>query len=331
MVHLHLQTHFSFGIGVSSPQVLAGAAGERGFRALACTDTNGVYGAIEFQRACDAAGVRPILGAHLVTDDEETVALAMDERGWAALCRAISAIHWQRSAALRSLRFAQGDNPDDPLLSSSLAADRAGLILLSRDAAFLARGAAASGTRDLYAELIPGKERHAVLAAARRLGLPAAVTNAVVMAHPEDWARHRLLRAIHLNTTLSELDGRSAVSPRDAWLRPADDLARLFPDCPEALREAEAIAERCGYRIPDGRIVAPRLAEPGESLQRLRTLAHDGARQRYGTIAPVTQTRLEYELGIIAQKGFADYFLVAHDIVQNGPTHCGGARWPTRS
>ena len=62
-----------------------------GTAALACTDTNGVYGAIEFQRACEAAGVRPILGAHLVTDDEETVALATDERGWAALCRAIIA------------------------------------------------------------------------------------------------------------------------------------------------------------------------------------------------------------------------------------------------
>jgi DNA polymerase III alpha subunit len=94
VVHLHLHTHFSFGSGVSSPDVLAAAAAERGYRALACTDTNGVYGVLEFQRACDAVGVRPILGAHLVTDDEETVALATDERGWGALCRAISEIHW---------------------------------------------------------------------------------------------------------------------------------------------------------------------------------------------------------------------------------------------
>jgi error-prone DNA polymerase len=92
--HLHVHTHFSFGIGVSSPEVLAAAAAKRGFAALACTDTNGVYGAVEFQRECEAAGVRPILGAHLVTDDEETVALATDELGWAALCRAITRIHW---------------------------------------------------------------------------------------------------------------------------------------------------------------------------------------------------------------------------------------------
>ncbi|MGZ8398504.1 MAG: PHP domain-containing protein, partial [Gemmatimonadales bacterium] len=51
MIHLHTHSHFSFGLGVSSPEVLARAAAERGFVTLACTDTNGVYGAIEFQRA----------------------------------------------------------------------------------------------------------------------------------------------------------------------------------------------------------------------------------------------------------------------------------------
>ena len=330
VIHLHLHTHFSFGTGVSSPEVLAAAAAERGHRTLACTDSNGVYGAVEFQRACEAAGVRPILGAHLITDREETVALAADERGWAALCRAISAIHWAEveRGIVRHL------------LSAQLAHDREGLILLSRDVAFLERVATASGPRDLYAELIPGKERHAVLAAARRLGLPAVATNAVVMAHPEDWARHRLLRAIHLNTTLFELDGgtggqrdscssRPAVPPsgrpasRDSWLRPADDIVRLFPDCPEAVRETAAIAERCEYRIPIGRIVAPRLAAPDESFQRLRALAYAGAERRYGTVAPVTRDRLEHELGIIGQKGFADYFLVVKDIVEHGPTHCG--------
>ncbi len=308
MVHLHLHTHFSFGTGVSSPEALAQGAAARGHRTLACTDTNGVYGAVEFQRACDAEGVRSILGAHLVAGEEETVALAMDERGWGALCRAITAIHWSGGAAA-AFR-----------LSDVVAADRDGVVLLSRDVAFLERVASASGTRDLYAELIPGKERHAVLAGARRIGIPAAATNAAVMAHPEDWARHRLVRAIHLNTTLSELKGGQT---RDAWLRPAADLERLFPDCPEAVRETDVIADRCRYRIPDGRIVAPRIAAPDESLRRLRALAYEGAARRYGTVAPVTRDRLETELGIIAGKGFADYFLVVHDIVAHGPTHCG--------
>jgi len=212
-MHLHVHTHFSFGIGASSPEALVAAAVERGFSSLACTDTNGVYGAVEFQQAAEEAGIRPILGAHLVANGQETLALATDEHGWAALCRAISAIHWR----------------DDPILSAQLAIDRRGLILLSQDPIFLERVHRLTGPEDLYAELRPGKYRHRVLARARELGLPAVVTNGVIGAHPEDWNRHRLLRAIALNTTLSALPERE-IWPREAWLRPTTDLMRLFPD-----------------------------------------------------------------------------------------------------
>ena len=237
------------------------------------------------------------------------------------------------------LRCAQGDK-GRRLLSSQLALDRDGLILLSRDVAFLERVVAASGTRDLYAELIPA--RSATPSSPPRAGSASrpSATNAVVMAHPEDWARHRLLRAIHLNTTLSELDGgrRSggqAVSMIDRPTARPPDRPRLLapprrrhrPPLPRlprgGARRPRSIAERCRYRIPIGRIVAPRLAEPDESFQRLRALAYAGAERRYGTVAPVTRERLERELRIIGQKGFADYFLVVKNIVEHGPTHCG--------
>src|ERR671910_2046739 len=150
--HLHVHSHFSFGLGVSSPETLAEAAAEQGFRALACTDTNGVYGAVEFQRACEAAGVRPILGAHLVAEGHEVVALATNERGWGALCRAITRIHWANSGARTGVPREEGAQgavrlgcqarPDEigtPVRAErygplqALATDRDGLILLSRD------------------------------------------------------------------------------------------------------------------------------------------------------------------------------------------------------
>ncbi len=201
-----------------------------------------------------------------------------------------------------------------------------------------------SGPGDVYAELRPGKHRHLVGAAARRLGIPCVVTGGVMFANAEDWQRHRLRVAIARNESLSDMEeggqavGRSdgpagpghAIEPPNrrtaepsAWLRPAADLARHFPDCPEALTLADELAERCQYRIPIGRVVAPRFAEADDALLRLRTLAYEGAQRRYGTIAPITRNRLEHELAIIGQKAFADYFLVVHDIVQHGPTHCG--------
>ncbi|MEK7381591.1 MAG: DNA polymerase III subunit alpha [Gemmatimonadota bacterium] len=365
--HLHVHTHFSFGRGASSPDALIAAALERGFATLACTDTNGVYGAVEFQQTAESAGLRPILGAHLVAGGQEAVVLAEDDRGWAALCRAVSRIHWaghpgtivgqvpvpttagwpERTGGGRrrtldpasipqsdpraihrgersSPEESSGRSGQDPAedLADQLAADRDGLVVLSSDIALLERVHRLSGPVGLYAELIPGKARHAVLAAARRLGIPPVVSGAVHFAHPEDWARHRLLRAIGLNTTLSALSA-TEVSGRDAWLRPTDEIERHFPDCPEAVTRATEVAERCRYRIPIGRIVAPRLADQSDALGQLRTFAYEGARRRYGTVARITRDRIEHELTIIALKGFADYFLVVRDIVAHGPTHCG--------
>jgi DNA-directed DNA polymerase III PolC len=202
------------------------------------------------------------------------------------------------------------------------------VILISRNVSFLEQVLKSSGPVDLYAELRPDKERHEVLAAARRMRIPYVATGGVMFANAEDWSRHRLRVAIANNTTLSALDrGHCPSAPLphgpSSWLRPPADLARHFPDCPEALRASLEIAERCRYRIPIGRTVAPRMADTGDSLARLRALAWEGAERRYGTIAPITRDRLEHELAIIAVKNFADYFLVVHDIVQHGPTHCG--------
>jgi error-prone DNA polymerase len=161
------------------------------------------------------------------------------------------------------------------------------------------------------------------LAIARRLRLPAVATNGVIAARTEDWGRHRLLRAIALNTTLSGLPS-DEVWPHHAWLCTGDELTRHFPDCPEAMRRSEEIAERCSYTIPIGqRIVPPRMADTGSAFVQLRELTLEGARRRYPVITPELQDRLDLELGIIAQKGFADYFLVVRDIVRHGPTHCG--------
>ncbi|HJR35908.1 MAG TPA: hypothetical protein VJ817_13215, partial [Gemmatimonadales bacterium] len=317
--------------------------------------TNGVYGAVEFQRVAIEAGIRPILGAHLVLGDEECVALAMDERGWGAICRAATAIHWrgchpERSEGAMSgnglLRCAQDDGFR---LSDLLAHDRAGVILLSSSIPFLDRIVSLSGPTDIFAELIPGKERHAVLAAGRRLGLLPVVTNAVMFAHPEDHPRHRLLRAIALNTTMSATNvtltlsnakgkrrdsapsvaslpqnDNHATSSSGSWLKTEPDLSRHFPDVPDAIDRAGELAERCRYRIPIGeRVVPPRYVEATNALQQLRVLAYQGAARRYGTVAPITRDRLEHELAIIGMKGFADYFLVVKDIVEHGPTHCG--------
>src|SRR5207302_4550105 len=120
-----------------------------------------------------------------------------------------------------------------------------------------------------------GRGREAAQAFARARGLTAVATNAVWFAHPQDHARHRLLAAIVRNATQSTLPP-DALAPREAWLKPGSEVARLFPDCPEALRNAVDLADRCRGGPPEGAAVLPELAGE-EALARLRFLTEEGA------------------------------------------------------
>src|ERR1041384_6829624 len=309
---VHLRAHSAYsliggGVGASSLEALAEAACERGMPTLALTDTNGVYGATDFRRVAAAYGLQPVYGASLETATERAVLLPLDVRGWGAMCRAITTRHCEQ----------------DFVVSRQLSADRAGLAILSSDTACLDRVARASGTEQLYVELIPGRWREKALAFARAHGLPPVATNAVAFAHPQDHARHRLLAAITTNTTLSTVPP-DVVALRDAWLKPEAEVARLFPDCPEALDNTARLAEQCRGAPHDSRAILPQRTGP-EGLAKLRQLTEVGARRHYGgeTLSPVVRARIEHELAIIATKQFADYFLVVSDIVDHAPTHCG--------
>ncbi|HEY6059965.1 MAG TPA: DNA polymerase III subunit alpha [Gemmatimonadales bacterium] len=309
-VHLHVHSAFSLiggGAGASSLEALAEAALERGMTTLALTDTNGVYGAMDFRRVTRAYGLQPVYGVSLETTTERAVLLPLDATGWATMCRAVTARHCESNFAI----------------GYRLSADRAGIAVLSSDTDLLDRIARESGTANLYVELVPGSGRERALAFARAHGLPPVATNAVRFAQPHDHARHRLLAAIMANATLSTLSP-DAVAPRDAWLKPAPEMARLFPGCPEALDNVVALAERCQGAPPEGRVILPASHGP-EALAKLRALTEVGARRRYGgeTLSPVVRERIEHELAIIALKGYADYFLVVADIVAHAPTHCG--------
>src|SRR5436190_13834476 len=150
-VHLHVHSAYSLiggGVGASSLEALAEAACERGMHTLALTDTNGVYGAMDFRRVAVAYGLQPVYGASLETETERAVLLPLDERGWAALCRAITKRHCEQ----------------DFVLGRQLSGDRDGLAILASDTALLDRLARQSGTEHLYVELIPGRGREKALA-----------------------------------------------------------------------------------------------------------------------------------------------------------------------
>ena len=312
-VQLCVSTPWSFHYGASPVEQLAEQAARSGLAALGMTDRNGLWGAVPFQKACEARGIRPIHGLWLHTEETDARLLAHDAAGYASLCRLSTRLQFER------VDSGAGEEAVAQRLPRWIAEEGEGFALVSGDGALLAELVRLRGPDHLYAT-------DPRLAAQHRL--PWVAAPPVFFARPEDWERHRLLAAIGANTVVSRLDSR-ALAPRSAWLRGAAELREAYRDAPEALRAAAELAERCRYRIPLGEKRLPRFAVPGgrSALSHLARLCQRGRRRRRLRKDPRYDEQLHRELRLIDEQGFADYFLIVADIVRHarseGIQNCG--------
>jgi error-prone DNA polymerase len=337
--HLQVHSHYSLMRGVPGLEPLCVEAVRRGFDTLALTDTDGLYGAVRFFEVAKSAGLRPILGAEVTTplasaapdtgkaappnpDGPRATLLVRDEEGYANLCRILTRRHLDP-------RFEVGP---------ALAALGKGLAVISASLPLLRGLREGRPPRDLFFALGPvgasatGARRGGILKAisdARRLGIEPVAVNDVHFLDPGDYERHLLARAIDGNTTLDRVPPDDLVPP-SAWLKPPAEMERLVPHCPESLETAARIADECALERPPWgrRFVHPRFADlegdvPADSYALLVARCEEGARRRYGAISPAVRQRLDDELAIVRDKGYADYFLVVQEIVRRSPRTCG--------
>jgi error-prone DNA polymerase len=253
---LHLHSHWSLLEGASSPLELVLRARELGYEALALTDHDGLYGAMEFAQCALAWGIRPITGAELTLESGHHLTLLCEtQRGYANLCRLLSQAHLTHEKSQPALDL------------DTLAQHAEGLIALSgcrrgEVPSLVAEGrideakAAARRYADIFARqsffielqqnLVHGDtaRNRELVALARRLRLGTVATNNV---HYHVRERHRLqdvLVAIKHRTTLES--SHTLRRPNsEFYLKSPQEMARLFADCPEALASSVCIAERC--------------------------------------------------------------------------------------
>jgi error-prone DNA polymerase len=327
-VHLHTHSLYSPMSGVSSLEQVCEAAVQQDADTLALTDTNGLYGAIRFLSVAREAGLRPILGAELTavndplhsthcsrgamgtpaTATRRAVLLAKTPEGYGNLCRLLSERHCL-------------DAGFD--LIQTVARYRQGLIILSDDPQALLTWRQES-TQDLYVELTPGAMMHEALAVSRRSHLPPVATTRAQFVDPRQFAVHRMLRAIALNTTLSRLPPEACCAPHH-WLVPPGKLAEQYPHVPEAFANTRRIADAChtDWDFKETIFPAFRQWSTRQAFETLHKKTYDGAVWRYGTISIAVRHRIEHELRIIREKGYAHYFLVVDEIVRQAPRTCG--------
>jgi error-prone DNA polymerase len=329
-VELHAHSAYSFLDGASLPEELVVQAAELGYEALALTDHDGVFGSLEFAHAAKAFGVRPITGAEVtLADGSHVTLLAESQRGYANLCRLLTAAH-------AHTRPKEGEPPLDPALDQALLEElneglvclsgcaRAGLAVQNPNAA--ARLAQAFGRERFFVEL----QRPFARGDARRnarlrdladaLGVETVVTGDV---HAHSTARARLqdaLVAIRQRTSLegSEPERRGN---HEAILRHPPEIPDRFPLDRDAVDRTALVAERCefdltqelGYRYPD-------FSDQAESAISLLTQVCNRAfDERYGGAnghRRKARARLDEELKLIDELGLAGFFLLHHEVLE---------------
>ena len=346
-VELHLHSCFSLLDGASRIEELVAAAGRLGYGALALTDHDGLYGAMEFGQALKAAGLRPITGVELTVAERDApdaprshlTLLAESRAGYRNLCRLLSLAHGlglEEPSAKAQRRRA-------PWVAVTALRDHAeGIIALTGcrqgmvpALAAAGRGAEAEtvlrrlldwvGPANVFVELQDnlvhgdGPRNRALVALAERVGVGVVGTGNV---HYHERARHRLqdvLTAIRHRKTL-DASHRERLPNDEYFLRPSQEQARRFAAYhPEAARNSVRIAQRCAFDITEDlgyRLPSPPLPDGRTPLDQLRQICERRLLLRY--TAPQererAQARLEDELRLIAKHDLAGFFLIYHEV-----------------
>lgn len=286
---------------------LCRSAKEQGMGRLALTDTNGLYGLVYFIEAAKEAGLRPIVGSEIVTDEHRAALLVRNHEGYANLCRVISARQCH-----------QGFD-----LVKSLKEWREGLLVFSDDCTLL-KALRKDSAEDLFVEMSPGYNMAGCYAFSRQSGIPPLATNRVYLVRKDQFPLHRILRAVALNTKLSRLTYDDTCREHNV-LNSTQAMIDQFPHAPAATLNTLEVADRCLSEWDFSRLVFPCFDEMSDrdAYNTLYQATLEGCRRRYGDLTREVLDRIEHEMNIIREKNFAHYFLVVADITSKAKRSCG--------
>jgi DNA polymerase-3 subunit alpha len=342
-VHLHVHTEYSLLDGLSKIDKLVGRAAELEMPALAISDHGTMFGVIDFYRACQKAGIKPIIGVEgylakrgmtdrdpqLDRQPHHLLLLAENQTGYGNLLKIASA------AQLEGFYYVPRIDRD------FLAAHSEGLIAtsgcLSAEIPRLVRNGQEKQARETlgwYTDVFPDRffielQQHdipelptinkALIELAPHANVPLVATNDVHYVLAEDASAQDVLLCIQTGTVVQD-PKRMKMTDESYYLRDASEMAQLFAEVPEALSNTLRIAEMCDVNLdPVGYHLPPFDVPDGHDAESyLRSLCKDGLERRYNSHAddPEVRERLDYELGVIHRMGFDTYFLIVWDLCE---------------
>lgn len=343
-VHLHVHSAYSLAEGAIQVKDLVKKAKLKKMPAIAVTDTNNLFGAMEFSLEASKEGLQPIIGAqvNLGPDGRQIVLLVQSRQGYLNL------------SALISKAFLSSDGMSDPYLEwDDLKEKASGLICLSggvqgaiaQSILHRQHEAAEKTAKDFQAifgdRFYMEIQRHGgwrdeetceegLINLAYKLNIPLVATNDAYFLSPDFYDAHDALLCIAAGRYITESD-RRRVTP-DHYLKSASEMEALFADLPEAIQNTVVIAQRCHFYLEPVKPILPAFEgkegrteteemqhQSREGLEwRLQNFVYpEGATEKEKKeLAKPYRERLEFELNTIIKMGFSGYFLIVSDFIK---------------
>jgi len=344
-VHLHNHSDLSLLDGAMSVQQLVDRAVELNMDSVALTEHGNMLSTIAFYKAAKAAGIKPIIGCEIYTTEDRyfkkttadqkrkhgnynhLILLAMNNEGYKNLVKIVSKGYtegfYYKPRVDKSVLREYGDNlialsgciagePQQEIIHGTY--EKAKEICLEYADIFKDRYYLEVQNHGLEDEI---KWREAAIKISKETGIPRVATNDAHYAKKEHWEAHDVHICIGMQKEFDDTS-RMRYEPFNYWLKTQEEMEELFPNDDEVFENTSAIADRCDVEIIFGEYHLPKFKIPEEYENEddyLRYLTYEGMKDRFETITDEYRDRIDLELSVIAQMGFAGYFLIVQEFV----------------
>jgi DNA polymerase-3 subunit alpha len=340
-VHLHVHTEYSLLDGSGKVPELIARAKELGMKSIAITDHGVMYGCVEFYKAAKEQGIKPIIGCEIYvaaksmydkTNNKENethhlVLLVKNETGYQNLMKIVSKASIdgfyykprvdheflrQHSEGIIATSACLGGEVQNNLLNGNKK-KAAEIALLYKD--IFKDGFYLELQYHNIDEQLRVNEDLAALS--KELDIPLIATNDVHYINKEDARAHDVLLCVQTGKTVDE-ENRMRYPSHEFYLKSTEEMYKIFSYVPEALNNTVKIAEQCSfdYEFHVSKLPKFPLPEGTDPFDYLRNLCYEGLRERYKEITTELTDRLDYELGVIKNMGYVDYFLIVWDFIR---------------
>ncbi len=340
--HLHVHTEYSLLDGSNKIKEYVKRVKELGMDSAAITDHGVMYGVIDFYRAAKEVGIKPIIGCEVYVapnsrfDKELT---GGDDRYYHLVLLAENNVGYANLMKIVSRGFTEGYYYKPRVDMEVLETYHEGIIALSACLAGEVQRYIVKGLKDeakkaaLKYERCFGKGNYflemqdhgipeqqtvnaALLSMSRELNIPLVVTNDVHYTYDTDVESHDILLCIQTGKKLADED-RMRYEGGQYYVKSEQEMKALFSYAQEAVENTQRIADRCNVEIEFGVTKLPKFDVPDgyDSWTYLNKLCFDGLKERYNDADESLKERLNYELNVIKNMGYVDYFLIVWDFI----------------